>query len=595
MCGIFGYYSFGSSRNSDFQLVAMGNSIRHRGPDSQGIWHKPELGVALGNQRLSILDLENGDQPFISDDGKVVVVQNGEIFNHVELAGDLKGSLWECRTHCDTEVILRLYEKEGIAGLSQVNGMFAIAIYDVREEVLFLFRDRVGEKPLYYYLDDTGLVFGSEIKAILSLLPFKPSLDVNAMNLFFGLNYVPQPFTLFKGVRHVKPGHYVRCDHSGVREHCWWDLSRIQSEQKSEAQWVEEFNELLDDSVRIRLRADVPFGAFLSGGVDSSTVVGLMSKHMDQPVRTYSIGFDDPKYDESTYAQEAATRFKTRHKLEIVQPNLLSLWPKATFHCDQPHGDVSFLPTYKVAELASQDVKMVLTGDGADELYAGYDKYKNFFASGEVEYYSDDEFRRHYVENISLFNELGLSRLFSEGVRQEQDPECFVSAIVGQELDRSRHMGRINQALFVDTELLLSGNNLVKPDRMGMAVSIENRAPFLDYRLIEHAFSMPGELKLSHGETKYIYKKAVAELIGNGLAYRKKQMFTVPVGNWFKREIRPLCEDLLLSERTRSRALFDYGYVEQLLVDHCEDRKNSTREIRALMAFEYWCREFMDS
>ena len=594
MCGIFGYYGFGSSYNSDSQLVEMGNSIRHRGPDSQGIWHKPELGVALGNQRLSILDLENGDQPFISDDGKVVVVQNGEIFNHVELAGELKGSRWESRTHCDTEVILRLYEKEGIAGLRRVNGMFAIAIYDAREEALFLFRDRVGEKPLYYHLDDAGLVFGSEIKAILSLLPFKPSLDVNAMNLFFGLNYVPQPFTLFNGVKHVKPGHYVRCDHSGAREHCWWDLSRIQSEQKTEAQWIEELNELLDDSVRIRLRADVPFGAFLSGGVDSSTVVGLMSKHMDQPVRTYSIGFDDPKYDESPYAQEAATRFKTCHKLEIVQPNLLSLWPMVIYHCDQPHGDVSFLPTYKVAELASQDVKMVLTGDGADELYAGYDKYKSFFSSGEAECYSDDEFRRRYVDNISLFNDLGLSHLFSEEVRQELDPECSVSAIVGHELDRSRHMGRINQALFVDTELLLSGNNLVKPDRMGMAVSIENRAPFLDYRLIEHAFSMPGELKLSHGETKYIYKKAVAELIGNGLAYRKKQMFTVPVGNWFKSEIRPLCEDLLLSELTRSRGLFDYDYVEQLLVDHCEDRKNNTREIRALMAFEYWCREFMD-
>lgn len=594
MCGIFGYYGFGSTRYSDSQLVAMGNSIRHRGPDSQGIWHKPEQRVALGNQRLSILDLEHGDQPFISDDGKVVVVQNGEIFNHVEIAGDLKGSPWECRTHCDTEVILRLYERDGIAGLDQLNGMFAIAIYDAREQALYLVRDRVGEKPLYYHLDDSGLVFGSEIKAILSLLPARPGLDFTALNLFFGLNYVPQPFTLFDRVRHVKPGHYVRCDLSGIHEHCWWDLSRIQLEHKSEAQWIDEFNELLDDSVRIRLRADVPFGAFLSGGVDSSTVVGLMSRHMSQPVRTYSIGFDDPKYDESPYAQEAATRFKTCHKLEVVQPNLLSLWPMATYHCDQPHGDVSFLPTYKVAELASRDVKMVLTGDGADELYAGYDKYKGFFGNGEAEFYSDQEFSRRYVDNISLFNEQGLRRLLSVRVCSQVDPQWSVSAVVGQELARSRHMGRINQALFVDTELLLSGNNLVKPDRMGMAVSIENRAPFLDYRLIEHAFSMPGELKLSHGETKYIYKKAVSGLIGEGLAYRKKQMFTVPVGDWFKKEIRPLCEDLLLSERTRSRGLFDYAYVEKLLIDHCEERRNNTREIRALMAFEYWCREFMD-
>ncbi|MEH6689100.1 MAG: asparagine synthase (glutamine-hydrolyzing) [Halopseudomonas sabulinigri] len=594
MCGIFGYYGLGNTRYLSSQLVNMGNTIRHRGPDSQGIFHRPDLGVALGNQRLSILDLEHGNQPFFSDDGNVVVVQNGEIFNHIEIAEDLKGTPLECRTQCDTEVILRLYEKEGIAGLEQLNGMFAIAIYDAKEDALYLFRDRVGEKPLYYHLDDSGLVFGSEIKAILTLLPKKPTLDFSALNLFFGLNYVPQPFTLFNNVRHIKPGHYVRFDHTGIREHCWWDLSRIQLETKSEAQWMEEFNELLDDSVRLRLRADVPFGAFLSGGVDSSTVVGLMSKHMSQPVRTYCIGFDDPKYDESPYAQEAATRFDTLHKLEIVQPNLLSLWPMATYHCDQPHGDVSFLPTYKVAELASRDVKMVLTGDGADELYAGYDKYKIFFGSGEAELYSEHEFNRRYVDNISLFDEKARTRLFSDGVREQLDSESSVSVVIGRELARSKHMGRINQALFVDTELLLSGNNLVKPDRMGMAVSIENRAPFLDYRLIEHAFSMPGELKLCHGETKYLYKKAVSGLIGEGLAYRKKQMFTVPVGDWFKNEIRPLCEELLLSDRTRFRGLFDYYHVEQLLIDHCEDRINNTREIRALMAFEFWCREFMD-
>lgn len=595
MCGIFGYYGASGTSYSDPELVAMGNTIYHRGPDSQGIWHLPDQGVALGNQRLSILDLEHGNQPFVSDDQSVVVVQNGEIFNHVEIAADLKGTPWECHSHCDTEVILRLYEKEGISGLAQLNGMFAIAIYDDREKALYIFRDRVGEKPLYYHYDESGLVFGSEIKAILSLLSFNPGLDFNALNLFFALNYVPQPYTLFNGVRHVKPGHYVRIDSAGPREHCWWDLSRIQLEDKSEKQWIEEFNELLDDAVRIRLRSDVPFGAFLSGGVDSSTVVGLMSRHMSEPVRTYSIGFDDPRYDESPYAQEAATRFKTCHKLEVVQPNLLSLWPMATYHCDQPHGDVSFLPTYKVAELASHDVKMVLTGDGADELYAGYDKYKTFFENSEVNDYDDDEFNRRYVDNICLFKGEALEKLFSSSVLACIDPEYSVSKVVGIELDRSRHMGRINQALFVDTELLLSGNNLVKPDRMGMAVSIENRAPFLDYRLIEHAFSMPGDMKLSNGETKYLYKKAVSGLIGKGLAYRKKQMFTVPVGDWFKNEIRPLCEDLLISDRTRSRGLFDYDYIENILVDHCEGRDNNTREIRALMAFEYWCREFLDS
>jgi len=275
---------------------------------------------------------------------------------------------------------------------------------------------------------------------------------------------------------------------------------------------------------------------------------------------------------------------------------MLSLWKKVLYHCDQPHGDVSFMPTYKVAEMASADVKMVLTGDGADELFAGYDKYKTFFnVDDEYKQTEDRTFYKRYAQNLTLFNHAKRKCLFSKSVNDELTNHDVNEVRLEPMFAKISHMDHINQALYIDTMLLLSGNNLVKPDRMGMAASIENRAPFLDYRMIELAFKMPGELKLKNGETKYIYKKAVSTLIGKHLAYRKKQMFTVPVGDWFKDKLRPLCEDLLLSERTKARKYFNYDYVQKLFENHCSGDSNNTREIRSLMAFEYWCRIFLDN
>lgn len=588
MCGIFGYFDNAQQPLANNLFLKMGQVIEHRGPDGQGVYH-PDNGVGLGNQRLAILDLEHGNQPFISDDGQIVVVQNGEIFNHVEIAESLENTPFACRTHCDTEAILRLYEKDGIDCVHQFNGMFAIAIYDKREDALYLIRDRVGEKPLYLYQNDGLTLFGSEIKSLLEVAPIK-ALCSDALNQFLAFNYVPPPLTLFKGVEHVMPGHWVKITRTSMESHCWWDLASVQPQQQSEAEWIAEFNEVLDDAVRIRLRADVPFGAFLSGGVDSSSVVGMMSRHLSRPVKTFCIGFDDPKYDESPFAQDAATRFKTEHVMEKVAPNMIGLWPMATYHCDQPHGDVSFLPTYKVAELAAREVKMVLTGDGADELFAGYDKYKYFFTPA-TQALSDYEFQNAYNDNIALFTQAQRESLLTDDFQQRLTT-LSVSDVTRPLYEKAQHMDRINQALYIDMMLLLSGNNLVKPDRMGMAVSLENRAPFLDYRMMELAFRMPGELKLNQGETKYLYKKAVTPLIGEALAYRKKQMFTVPIGDWFKTELRELCEDLLLSEQATSRGVFNADYVASLYREHCEGSANHTREIRALMAVEIWFREF---
>lgn len=570
-------------------LAAMGELLSHRGPDDQGSF--AATGVAVGNQRLSIIDVAHGHQPFMSDDQKIALVQNGEIFNYVELAAELERDGFPCRTHSDTEVLLRLYERDGIDFVRRLNGMFAIAIYDGHEDVLYLIRDRIGVKPLFLHDDGQRLLFASEIKSLLRAGAPRQMSPV-ALHHYLTFNYVPPPCTIFEGVHHLMPGHLLCIRRDGQELRRWWNLSDVRAEQRTEADWIENFNATLDDAVRLRLRADVPFGAFLSGGVDSSTIVGLMSRHMDRPVDSFCIGFHDPRYDEAPFAQQAAERFGTHHVMERVEANMLDLWPLAIYFCDQPHGDISFLPTYRVAQLAVQHVKMVLTGDGGDELFAGYDKYRDFFAGG---YPDADEagFRRAYYRNISLFQDEAKADLYAPEFATRLNG-VDSSDVLQPLYEQSSHMDRINQALYIDMMLLLPGNNLVKPDRMGMAVSLEARTPFLDYRMMELAFRMPGDLKLRDGQTKYIYKKAVQPLIGESLAYRKKQMFTVPVGEWFRRELAGWCREMLLSQKAVSRKLFNPASVEKMLGDHQNGSANYTREIRALIAVELWHQVFID-
>lgn len=590
MCGIFGYFDRGGHSLPAATLQAMASVLVHRGPDDQGV-HAAD-GAAIGNTRLSIIDVAHGHQPFLSDDGQVAVVQNGEIYNYVELMQELERDGRPCRTRSDTEVLLRLYERDGIDFVHRLNGMFAIAIHDKRENALYLVRDRIGVKPLYVHDDGRRLLFASEIKALLAAgAPRRTSLA--ALDHFLTFNYVPPPFTIFEGIRHLMPGHRLRINRDGVETRQWWNLAQIRPEQRSEGAWIDEFSATLDDAVRLRLRADVPFGAFLSGGVDSSTVVGLMARHMSRPVDTFCIGFHEPAYDESPFAMEAAERFQTRHTVEKVEANMLDLWPLATYYCDQPHGDISFLPTYRVARLAVKQAKMVLTGDGGDELFAGYTKYRDFFGDTGRADLPEESFRQAYLQNISLFSDREKADLYTQAFADGAG-QAGAYDILEPLYCESAHMDRVNQALFIDTRLLLPGNNLVKPDRMGMAVSLEARTPFLDYRMVELAFRMPGDLKLREGETKYLYKKAVAPLIGESLAYRRKQMFTVPVGDWFKGEMAPWCREMLLSQRARDRGLFRPRRVEQLLSEHQGGRCNHTREIRALIAVEVWHRVFLD-
>jgi asparagine synthase (glutamine-hydrolysing) len=592
MCGIFGYWDRRGNALPADDLRAMARSLVHRGPDDEGVHHAPARGVAVGNRRLSIIDIGGGHQPFVSDDGQIAVVQNGEIFNHVELAAELRQQGVRLDTHSDTEVILRLYEREGIACLKRLNGMFAIAIDDAREDALYLARDRIGVKPLYVADDGQRMLFASEIKAFWAIPSVKRSqsaIDLEAIHHYLSFNYVPVPWTAYQGVRHVLPGTWMRFGRGNtVQTRRWWSLADQRERDFAFDEWAEEFLALLDDATRIRLRADVPFGAFLSGGVDSSTIVGLMARHVDRPVKTFCIGFEDPRYDESAFALEAARRFGCDHTSEVAELNMLDRWPLVLHHLDQPHGDASFMPTLRVSELAAKHVKVVLTGDGGDELFAGYDKYAAFFGRSDAITLPTEDFQRRYFDSISLFSPAAKTALYRPALRAQMDGvDSFVVAAKPW-FDEAAHFDRVNQALYLDMQLLLSGNNLVKPDRMGMAVSIEARTPFLDWRMMEFAFRSPGTTKLSpKGDKKHWFRRTVVPLIGEELAYRKKQMFTVPIGDWFKGELHGWLSQTLTNSELVGR-MFDHVVVTGMLERHRDGRGNFTRELRALAALALW-------
>lgn len=589
MCGIFGYWDRRQQPLDYAALKGMAQALVHRGPDDEGIHHRPARGVAIGNRRLSIIDLGGGHQPFVSDDGQIAVVQNGEIFNHVELAAELRAQGMRLDTHSDTEVILRLYEREGIACLSRLNGMFAIAIDDAREDALYLARDRIGVKPLYVHDDGQRMVFGSELKALWPALRRKPGMDLEAIHHYLTFNYIPAPWTAFEGVRHVMPGTWQRYTRrGGVQTQRWWNLAHQREQDHTFEAWSDEFMALLDDATCIRLRADVPFGAFLSGGVDSSTIVGLMARHVKEPVKTFCIGFQDPRYDESAFAAQAAQRFGCAHTSEVAELNMLGRWPTVLHHLDQPHGDASFMPTLRVSELAAKHVKVVLTGDGGDELFAGYDKYAQFFRRPDALAMAQGDFERSYFDSISLFTPEAKAKLYRPAVRaQLADIDSFRTAAAPW-FEEARHFDRVNQALYLDMQLLLSGNNLVKPDRMGMAVSIEARTPFLDWRMMEFAFRSRGATKLSaQGDKKHWFKRAAVPLIGEDLAYRNKQMFTVPIGDWFKGELHGWLRQTLGTSDVIAQ-LFEPSVVTRMLDDHRDGRGNFTRELRALAALALW-------
>ena len=574
MCGIFGYFNLDRKSIDNDYIIKMSKELMHRGPDAEGKYTSD--GILLGNRRLSIIDIEGGNQPFYSNDREIVIVQNGEIYNHIELADEVKLRGNPCITKSDTEVLLRLYELDGISFLNKLNGMFSIAIYDNRSEELILARDRIGVKPLFFFKEENRIIFASEIKSILRSGNKKPPISTKGLSHFLSFGFVPLPYTIYQGIYHVMPGEFISFSKKDLYREKWWDLSEVVPQrERKESDWIEEFNFLIKDSTRLRLRSDVPFGAFLSGGIDSSTIVGLMSEINDLPIKTFSIGFSNPKYDETEFAIYASKRFGTEHEYKIVEPDMLDLWPTSTYFCDQPHGDISFLPTFKVSEIAKKKVTVVLTGDGGDELFGGYEKY--------IDETNND--LKTYFKNITIFDDDEKKKIANIN---HSDSFNFFKTIAKE----VNHQDYLNKKLYLDMKTLLPGNNLVKPDRMGMAVSLEARTPFLDYRVMELAFKMPGSLKIKNNETKYIYKKAVRNLIGDKLAFRKKQMFTVPVGEWFKEKKYNFCKTRIrtLQEKTD---FINANYVNQLLEEHVKGVRNCTREIRSMISLSYWIDQYV--
>lgn len=593
MCGIAGVLSLQAGFkdiNIKKTLKKMTDIIRYRGPNGEGFYSDQRIG--LGMRRLSIIDIAGGDQPIYNEDGTLVLVFNGEIYNYLELRKTLlqKGHCFQ--TESDTETIVHLYEEYGNGFIQYLNGMFAFALWDRKKEKMILCRDRLGVKPLYYHNNGTYLSFASEIKSILQNNWVQAEVDIEAMDALLSYNYCPGELTMFKGIKKVNPGSCLVFEKGILKKEKYWDLPRYTNrEETQENKIVEEMFDILEDAVRIRLRSDVPLGAFLSGGIDSSTVVGLMSKLMDRPVKTFSIGFSDERFNELPYADMVAGLFKTDHCTKVVDFDVINLLPKSIWHCDNPHGDVSFLPTYQLSSLASQYVTVVLTGDGGDELFAGYEKYADFYKN-ESRLVGDSRIDK-YLNSTAVFDQELKDMLYSPSFKKKTGGyipyKLFYEAVQGYE-----EKDFTDQMLYADMKLLLEGNNLIKPDRMGMAVSIEPRGPFLDYRLVEYVAALPSSLKLREGEKKYILKKGLESFLPREIIYRKKQMFTVPIGEWFKSSLKELVYSVLLDKKTLERGYFNADQLKKMLDDHVGGAANYTRQIRLLLVLELWHRMFID-
>ncbi len=582
MCGIAGFIT--GEPIEEFISDCAG-SLRHRGPDEIGYYYNDN--VCILNTRLSIIDVAHGQQPFASKDSKIQVVQNGEIYNFVEIKDELIKKGYQFSTDSDTEVILKAYECYGTSCFEYFNGMFAIAIYDAYKQKLFLGRDRLGVKPLYFYQKDNMFLFSSEIKTFLKYPHFDKTIAKQEIHNFLKFNYVPLPNTIFKHVKHIEPAHFytIDVDTLAIEKTVYWQIENNSETELAEGKVLERLDDLMNDAIRIRLRSDVEIGAFLSGGLDSSLVCAMTKQNFNHSLETFSIGFYEKQFDESTYAKTVAQLNNLQNNVTFLESNIVSLWSKITWHNDQPHGDISFIPTYLLSEFAAKKYKLVFTGDGGDEAFAGYEKYYSILTSNLPQSFDDISL----IKDDALFDSL-YTNDFKQSVDYTIPQKIFFDTV-----DQVSHKDDINKMLYFDTKQLLPGNNLVKPDKMGMANSLEARSPMLDHRLFEFMQTLPGAYKLQEGETKYILKKFALKYLPEDIVYRKKQMFTVPVGEWFKEHLKEYLISIIQSESLQARNIFNHWYIEHMVDAHISGQKDYTRELRAIVNLELWFREFIDS
>jgi len=628
MCGIFGIVYRDRSREVDPSLLdRMGAVLRHRGPDDFGTWVRGNAG--LGHARLSIIDLSKaGTQPMANEDGSVLVTFNGEIYNFPELRKGLEARGHLFRSNTDTEVLVHLWEEQGPRCVDGLRGMFAFAVWDDREKVLFLARDRVGKKPLYYAALPDRFLFASEIKAILQDPEFRAEPDIEAIHHYLSYQSVPSPFSAFRGIRKLPPAHSLLVRGGAGEPTRYWKLSyrdkmKVEGERQAAA-LQEELVEKLREAVKIRLMSDVPLGAFLSGGIDSSIVTALMAGSMDQPVKTFSIGFHESEYDELPYARMVANRYGTDHHEFVVTPDARAIFPALVWHYNEPFADLSAIPTWYVCEMARRHVTVALSGDGGDENFAGYPRYTNekeyavrkgvgpflkrwlgrggniaTFAGplsrpGEAvrRLLSLSQRRLLYYRRITHFSEFYKADLYTPEMRRRTDG-LFSVDIMTDKYDRSDAKDFLDATLGLDLELYLPDTLMTKVDVASMAHSLEVRAPFLDHKFMEFAARIPPELKLADGEGKFILKKAAEPLLPSEVIRRPKMGFGVPVDHWFRNELKETVRDVLLSRKAVERGYFRRDYIESMLDRH-QRGENWQYLIWNLFMLELWHLMFID-
>lgn len=624
MCGIAGFIEKGNANATmmDARLDAMCKIITHRGPDEQGMTVQGR--AALGMRRLSIIDLAGGQQPIFNEDNSMFIVFNGEIYNFLELREDLIKRGYKFKTHSDTETILHAYEEFGENCVDYLRGMFAFAIWNKLDESLFIARDRVGKKPLFYSLINGNFVFGSELKVLLEHGEISRDIDYTALDSYITFGYVPEEFCIFKDVKKLLPGHSLTFKKGKVETRQYWDFNYIKPvEIKSEAEYVEELRVQITEAVKIRMISEVPLGAFLSGGVDSSTIVATMASLSNQPVKTFSIGFNEDSFNELKYARVAAKTFNTEHHEFIVTPDLVEIVDELVWHFDEPFADPSSLPTYMVSKMARDFVTVALSGDGGDELFAGYtryaiDKKRSGFASlpsfvrkgvqavseqlphgakgRNYLYNASLDSNDRYIDSVSHFNKLRRKSLYSNEFLSKLNGNFAAAENVFQAFAESVETGNpIDNLLYLDSKTYLPSDILVKVDRMSMATSLEARGPLLDHKLIEYVVGMPTELKLKGLETKYIFKKAMEGIVPHEILYREKQGFGVPINEWINSQLKDRIRETLSEKKTIERGYFDKKYIETILDEHHRNRRDHSYSLWILLMLELWHREFVDN
>ena len=619
MCGIAGVVSADGLRRDDPALVRqMLTELAHRGPDDEHVIS--DAHASLGARRLSIIDLDTGRQPLSNEDGSVWVTQNGEIYNYVELRRDLEARGHSLTTAGDTEVIAHLYEDVGDRFVDHLRGMFAIALWDAKRRRLVLARDRLGKKPLYWRLHDGRLTYGSELKALVRDASLPREVDREALGLYLQYQYVPAPQTIYAGVQKLPPATVLTWEGGAPRTHRYWSPAYEPKSYRTSEDARDACLELLRESVRLRLRSDVPVGVFLSGGIDSSIVTALMAEASPTPVPTFSIGFDDREFDELPYARAVATRFGTDHKEEVVTLDALELLPRLAYHFDEPFGDSSAVPTFRVAELARRHLKVVLTGDGGDEAFGGYRRYRFQSAMSRLSRVAGPANR-----TIASVAQKVLARTAAGTVlaRRAEDwgtlaalapDERYVTLMstFGTDLrhrllggDTGEHdgyLGRVlmagptddvDRVMWADTLTYLPEDLLVKTDRATMANSVEARAPLLDHRVVEFAAALPARMKIRGRTTKFLLRQVARTLLPAGVIDRPKMGFDVPVNSWFRGSLGERFTELVLAADAESRDHLDQAVAASLLADHRAGLAQHGARLWVLLMFEAWARTWL--